>query len=374
MLRCPVMLPERSALDCSFVEISLQKLSRTTIVDIAKASGVSVSTVSRILNDKPDVAETTRKRVLEEIEARGYTRQAQWQQLAAGKSHVISIHYPRRLEGFNYASMDFITGATAACEEQHYALNLITKPLDRNQLLGLYDSMRTDAMILMEILATDWRVELLRTHQLPFVMIGRCNDNTGRSYVDIDFEGAVSTSVDHLVALGHRQIGFLAAAPNGAQHDYSPALRSLERYRAMCSRYGLPTIFRETNLELTTIREAIRSLLTEQPQITALITMDGTASVRLVQAVQSLNLAIPGDVSVIGTVASEVAELTTPPLTTINPLGYAIGYEAGKMLIEHLEGRVSDTNQVLMPVLLIVRGSTGPVRRDEREQIEQSKQ
>ena len=352
----------------------MQKLSRTTIVDIAKASGVSVSTVSRILNDKPDVAETTRKRVLEEIEARGYTRQAQWQQLAAGKSHVISIHYPRRLEGFNYASMDFITGATAACEEQHYSLNLITKPLDTNRLLGLYSSMRTDAMILMEILATDWRVELLRTHQLPFVMIGRCNDNTGISYVDIDFEGAVITSVDHLVALGHRYIGFLAAAPNGAQLDYSPALRSLERYRAMCAKYGLPTLFRETNLELTTIREAIRSLLTEQPQITALVTMDGTASVRLAQAVQSLKFAIPGDVSVIGTVATEVAELTTPPLTTINPLGYAIGYEAGKMLIEHVEGRVSDTNQVLMPVQLIVRGSTGPVRRDVREQIEQSKQ
>jgi DNA-binding LacI/PurR family transcriptional regulator len=234
--------------------------------------------------------------------------------------------------------------------------------------------MRTDAMILMEILATDWRVELLRTHQLPFVMIGRCNDNAGTSYVDIDFEGAVITSVDHLVALGHRYIGFLAAAPNGVQHDYSPALRSLASYRAMCSKYGLPTLFRETNLELTTIREAIRSLLAEQPQITALVTMDGTASVRLAQAAQSLNLSIPGDVSLVGTVANEVAELTTPPLTTIDPLGYTIGYEAGKMLIDHLEGRVSDTSQVLMPVQLIVRGSTGPVRRDEREQVEQSKQ
>ncbi len=350
----------------------MQKLSRTTIVDIAEASGVSVSTVSRILNDKPDVAETTRRRVLEVIEARGYTRQAQWQQLAAGKSHVISIHYPRALEGFNYASMDFITGATAACEEQHYALNLITKPLDGNQILGLYDSMRTDAMILMEIVATDWRVELLRTHQLPFVMIGRCNDNTGTSYVDIDFAGAVITSVDHLVALGHRQIGFLAAAPNGAQHDYSPALRSLASYRAMCSKYGLSALFRETNLELTSIREAIRSLLIEQPQITALVTMDGTASIRLVQAVQSLNLAIPRDVSVVGSVTTEVAELTTPPLTTINPLGYAIGYEAGKMLIDQLAGRRSATGQVLMPVQLIIRGTTGPVRRDQREVIEQS--
>jgi DNA-binding LacI/PurR family transcriptional regulator len=102
--------------------------------------------------------------------------------------------------------------------------------------------------------------------------------------------------------------------------------------------------------------------------------MDGTASVRLAQAAQSLNLSIPGDVSLVGTVANEVAELTTPPLTTIDPLGYTIGYEAGKMLIDHLEGRVSDTSQVLMPVQLIVRGSTGPVRRDEREQVEQSKQ
>jgi DNA-binding LacI/PurR family transcriptional regulator len=119
------------------------------------------------------------------------------------------------------------------------------------------------------------------------------------------------------------------------------------------------------------MREAIRSLLAEQPQTTALITMDGSASVRLVQAVQSLNLAIPGDVSVVGTVANEVAELTMPPLTTINPLGYTLGYEAGKMMIDQLEGRISDTIQALMPVQLIVRGSTGPVRRDLRDHIEQ---
>jgi DNA-binding LacI/PurR family transcriptional regulator len=337
----------------------MQKLSRTTIVDIAKASGVSVSTVSRILNDKPDVAEKTRRRVLEVIEARGYTRQAQWQQLATGKSHVISIHYPRRLEGFNCASMDFITGATAACEEHHYSLNLITEPLDSSRLLGLYSSMRTDAMILMEILATDWRVELLRTHQLPFVMIGRCNDNAGISYVDIDFEGAVTTSVNHLVALGHQQIGFLAAAPGSAQHSYSPALRSLESYRAMCLKYRLPALICETNLELAAIREAIRNLLAEHPQITAFVTMDGTASVRLIQAVQSLDFSIPRDISVIGNVASEVAELMIPQITTIDPLGYDIGYEAGKILIDQLEGRISNISQVLMPIQLIVRGSTG---------------
>ncbi len=94
--------------------------------------------------------------------------------------------------------------------------------------------------------------------------------------------------------------------------------------------------------------------------------MDSTASIRLIQAVQALNLAVPGDISVVGNVTSEVAELTSPPLTTINPLGFAIGYEAGKMLIDQLEGHTSTLSQVLMPVQLIVRGSTGPARRDDR--------
>jgi DNA-binding LacI/PurR family transcriptional regulator len=79
-----------------------------------------------------------------------------------------------------------------------------------------------------------------------------------------------------------------------------------------------------------------------------------------------LNRALPGDISVVGNVTSEVAELTSLPLTTINPLGFAIGYEAGKMLIDQLEGRTNDLRQVLMPVQLIVRGSTGPARRDNR--------
>lgn len=339
----------------------MQKLSRTTIFDIANACGVSVSTVSRILNDKPDVAEETRRRVLQEIEARGYTRKAQWQQLAAGRSHAIAIHFPRTRESLNFASMDFITGAAAACEEQQYALNVITKPLDRNGLLGLYGSMRADAMILMEIVDTDWRVDLLRMHQLPFVMIGRCHDNAGISYVDIDFERAVSTSIKYLVTLGHRHIGFLAAAPHGAEQHYSPALRSLASYHAVCAQLDVQPLYRETDLELATIVAAIRSMQREQPQLTGIVTTDGSASARLVRAIQSLGLTIPGRISAIGTVASEVAELMTPSLTTINPLGYSIGYEAGQLLIDQLEGRTGGANQRLMPVELIVRGSTGPV-------------
>src|SRR4051794_41543641 len=110
---CPVTLPGPcSTLLCAFVEISsMQKLSRTTIVDIAEASGVSVSTVSRILNDKPDVAEATRRHVLEVIAARGYTRQAQWQQLAAGENQLNFFHLPPSAGGLKQPRIGFFSGA-----------------------------------------------------------------------------------------------------------------------------------------------------------------------------------------------------------------------------------------------------------------------
>ena len=71
------------------------KIKKTTIVDIAKASGVSITTVSRILNNRPDVADETRQRVLQLIEERGFTPQVAWQQLRSGKSHYIALHFPQ---------------------------------------------------------------------------------------------------------------------------------------------------------------------------------------------------------------------------------------------------------------------------------------
>jgi LacI family transcriptional regulator len=71
------------------------KLKKMTIVDIAKASGVSVTTVSRILNNKPDVAEETRQRVLQVIEQHNFSPQLAWQQLRSGKSHFIALHFPQ---------------------------------------------------------------------------------------------------------------------------------------------------------------------------------------------------------------------------------------------------------------------------------------
>ena len=120
--------------------------------DIAEASGVSVSTVSRILNNKPDVAEETRQRVLQVIEEQRFAPQIAWQQLRSGKSRFIALHFP---QDFNPPSHDIITGAALGCESAGYSLNLIASSLSDNDLLAVYRSGQADGMILMEILTHD---------------------------------------------------------------------------------------------------------------------------------------------------------------------------------------------------------------------------
>jgi len=340
---------------------------KPTIADIARAAGVSLATVSRILNNKPDVSEKTRKHVLKIIDEQGYTPQTQWQQIASGKSRTISMLYPRDYAAFNPLALQFIVGATEACEERNYFLNLITKSLTETSLLGMYRSGQTDGMILMELRMVDWRVELLRQQQLPFVAIGHCEDNTDVSYVDLDFETLVMNAVDHLFNLGHRNIGFISIVPDSKRKRYGPTVRAAEGYYQASVKYGLTRFFRETYMDLADIKLATLSMVDEQPQITAIVTANDAAIAGVLNAIQTLELRIPEDMSIVGLTTDQVAEIVTPPLTAFRFPSRSMGYQAGQTLIDRLEGVSDEIKQVLIQPELVIRGSTGPMRSTPQE-------
>ncbi len=114
-----------------------------------------------------------------------------------------------------------------SCEDAGYSLNLIVNSLSDNDLLSVFRSGQADGIILMEILTHDRRVNLLQEHNLPFVMVGRCADNTGLSYVDLDIGKGVADAIQYLTALGHRQIGFITLAPVLQEKEYGYATWAL---------------------------------------------------------------------------------------------------------------------------------------------------
>jgi LacI family transcriptional regulator len=335
---------------------------KPTIRDVAKAAGVSVATVSRILNEKPDVSEDTRQHVLGMIDELGYARSTQWQQLTSGKSRVISLHYPQKVAVLNQLSFDFVTGASSVCGEHDYSLHLITQSLEESNLLDFYRTNQCDGMILMEIRLDDWRVELLRQHQLPFVTIGHGSNNEGVDFIDFDFESAVIIAFEHLVTLNHRNIGFISITPDPERKRYGPAIRAAEGYEQACAKYDSPGFYYEVNYGLKNVKEATISMLKAHPEITAIVSVSDMAIAGIFEAIQSLNLNIPDDISVIGLTNEQGAELTTPSLTSLQFPSWSMGYDAGKMLIDKLEGKTKTVKQTLVAPKLHVRASTGSAR------------
>lgn len=334
-------------------------VKKTTIVDIAKAAGVSVSTVSRILNNKPDVAEETRQRVLQLIEEQRFAPQLAWQQLRSGKSRFVTLHFP---QDFNPPSQAIITSAALRCENAGYTLNLIVGALTENDLLGIFRSGQADAVILVEILTQDWRVEVLRQHNVPFIMIGRCADTTNLSYVDFDIGAGMIEAVDHLVALGHRQIGFISLGQSTPKKEYGFTTWARQGYETACQRHRLQSLCRAADLTTESVTSVTLNLLADHPEITALITPQDSGIPGILRAINMQGLRIPEDISVVGLLDESFAEVTTPPLTALGFPSQELGATAVDMLLARLNEVDFGVQQILVEPELCVRGSTGPAR------------
>ena len=122
------------------------KVPKTTIIDIAAASGVSVATVSRILNDKPDVADATRKRVLRVMDEIGFAPQNAWRQIRSGRTGLIAVHRP---EVFNPPAHRLVLAAALGVEDAGYSINIITRSLSEGELLAIFRSRQADGIILL---------------------------------------------------------------------------------------------------------------------------------------------------------------------------------------------------------------------------------
>jgi DNA-binding LacI/PurR family transcriptional regulator len=332
-----------------------------SIADIARVSQVSVSTVSRILNNRPDVSEATRRRVLGVIRRLGYSPHPHAQRLASGTSDTIALVHP--ITGAaDYVLLDFILGASAVAEEQRFFFNLVTRPLSRNELRSIYRSRQADGVILMQICLSDWRVDQLRRAGLPFVMIGRTADCDDLCYVDPDFHAAVTTVMDHLTGLGHRRIGYLRHPQAPIDEGYGPAVRQAEAYSRYVKDRGLPSLVEQTDFSYAGSYEATRALLKEEPMMTAAVSPSGDGVAGIIEAARHSGRRVPEEFSVVSSSCAERAAMSMlPALTSVNMECNLMGAIAARMLIRLLKDRSYNPEQILRPPVFVVRSSTAPV-------------
>lgn len=337
-----------------------------TIADVATAAGVSVPTVSRILNGKEYVAEETRQRVHEAIQALGYAPHTQARRLRGGASMTLALHYPIESphELSSVLETPYITGAAAAASEKEYFLNFLMSQLTPDSLLTMYRSNQIDGLILLQVRMDDWRINLLRQQPYPFIMIGRCANLDGLSFIDLDFELAMRQAFDYLVQLGHRDIGFLTYPEDWRLRGIGPAVRSLDGYRQALNEYGVHSCYREIGLNSVEEGfEATLDLLQENPNLTAIVTVRHLTAAGSIKALAQQGRSVPGDCSVMAVgFGGNLASVVTPSLTTLEWSPYEISYEATLLMTETLAAQQPLTKQLLVPPQLVVRESTQEVK------------
>jgi DNA-binding LacI/PurR family transcriptional regulator len=337
-----------------------------TMIDVAKRAGVAVSTVSYAINGTRPISEETRQRIFTAMEELDYMPNALARGLASKHSRIIALHFPVPERGVGLTEIDFITSAANAARENGYEMVLWTSEMHNlEELRQSTQQGLVDGVVAMEVYLHDERIHLWREVGLAFSLIGRNADIDNIRFVDTDFEQAAQDAVSYLTELGHTHMGFLNQSQSVFSAGYGPVVRTQQGYEQAIQLGRLVGVTSFCRATTSAGYETFDRLLAEDPDLTALITINDRAVPGLIQAITDRGWRIPDDFSlvVIGSSAG-VAELMTPPVTTIEPKNAEMGRLGVELLIQQLEGREQDNTQILLPCRLVVRGSSGSCRRN----------
>ncbi len=338
-----------------------------TMADVAKRAGVAVSTVSYALNGTRPISDATRQRIFEVMDELGYHPNFLARSLVTKRTRTIALFFPAILSRpLSEGQYEFVSNAANAASLRGYGLFLWTVPREEHQLQRLIHEGLIEGVILMEVRLHDSRVEFLQASGFPFALIGRCANNDGISYVDLDFVEALRKSVHYLAELSHHAIVYFNFAPPLLAAGFGPAVRSLEGFRTGLAETGLEGLALSCANLPRQAAAAFRTLMSEHPDISGVIVANETICAGVYQAAYEMGLRIPDDLSVIALVSQYAAEKTTPAVTRVDLPASEMGRIGAELLIEQLEGHNNGETQLLLAAELIIQQSTGPRREMER--------
>jgi LacI family transcriptional regulator len=329
-----------------------------TIEDIARHLSLSVSTVSKALNDYKDVSDETKRRVLETARELDYHPSAAARSLRRQRSNKIGLLFGYPVTVISEYVARVITGAMLAAEGQGYDVTLY--PLRGNQtdrVVRICRSREVDGLLLMGTPKMDERVALLQSEALPFVVLERRVESPDVSYVAADNLGGALALMRHLIGLGHRRIGYTDRPDLGTLNQDRRA-----GYVQALSEAGIP--FEEELVVLTVAGEmsgggvAMNTLLDLPDPPTAVFAVHDVAAIEALQIATERGLRVPDDVAIVGFGDLYSTHVTQPPLTTVHlPLT-----DMGRQAMETLLTRMTDGDRpavhLRLPVYLVERQST----------------
>ncbi|WP_078555520.1 catabolite control protein A [Bacillus alkalicellulosilyticus] len=329
----------------------------TTIYDVAREAGVSMATVSRVVNGNPNVKPATRKKVLEAIERLGYRPNAVARGLASKKTTTVGVIIPD-------ISSIFFAELARGIEDiaTMYKYNIILCNSDQNKdkeihLINTLLEKQVDGIIFMGAQIRDELADELKRSPVPIVLAATLDKEKSLPSVIIDYKQAVADAVTHLIANGHKRIGMLS----GSLEDPVNGFQKFAGYREALEKSGIP--FDESLVKIGDYTydsgiEAMDSFLEMEDKPTAIFASSDEMALGIIHGAQDKGYHIPDDFEVIGFDNTRLATMVRPTLSTVVQPMYDIGAVSMRLLTKYMNKEEVQDHIVELPHRIEFRKST----------------
>ena len=336
---------------------------RVTSQDVAKAAGVSRTTVSMVLNNVQHIkiSEQTRQHVLETALALGYVPNAAAQALASSRSQIVGLVMARQpyhiiADAFLNLLLD---GFLQSIHRNGLRLlvDIVEPKHQQETYLRLARAKHIDGLILAGVRQDDEGVYSLVKEGIPAVLIGSLPDPIIDT-VDVDNRSASKVAVEHLIGLGHTQV----ACITNASLEYSSPSQRLEGYRQALNSAGLPyneDLVRQGDYVIESGYGQMNNLLDAQTPFSAIFVASDVVAQGAIAALHERKLRIPEDIAIVGFDDVPMARFTTPSLTTIHVPAQKMAEDACELLVSRIANGDAPIQHIHLPSQLVVRNSCG---------------
>ena len=334
---------------------------RATIREVASAAGVSIATVSRVLNGRPDVAPATREAVLRAVRDQRFSTNRSARALSGGRTGLVGVTLPV-IEAAYFASI--LAGASEALHEQDMHVVLSPTLHLHDRAVNLLDRLihgTTDGAILMLPEETQEELKALRRIRYPFVVVDP-RDPLDEGVPAVSAANALGgrAATEHLLALGHRRIGAITGVP-----EWVASAERLNGYGGGLASAGVlpdPRLVIEGDWTIEGGERTGAALLDLPEPPTAIFAFNDNMAVGVLRAARERGVPVPAELSVVGFDDSELAAIVTPALTTVRQPLAEMGRMAVSLLMRQLENQRVEGLNVELQTRLVVRDSTAPPR------------
>lgn len=326
-----------------------------TIFDVAKHAGVSIGTVSRVLNQRDRVHPDTRRRVLEAVKELDYQRNALASSLVTQRTQMVGMVVPMVNDPFFF---EMVRGVEDAAYAASYTLIIASHPRSSkdSRYLDLFKRGYVDAMVLVAS-AEIQEAEIRRAidQGISVVLVQQAHEGIP-SFV-VDNYGGARALVEHLLKVGHQRIAYITGS------DYTA-----DNTERLCA---LRDVLAEHSLELPDSYiamgdylhgsgyKAMKTLLELPEPPEAVFAANDQMAADAIQVARECGLRVPEDVAVVGFDDISLARYTNPPMTTVAQPAYELGYQAAVYALERIGRTEPDSYQSKLPAQLVVRLSCG---------------